>query len=133
MKKILVVDDTKTWLHFHTELINSFYADKFEIYTCSSAREALKVLHEHLNPVFDIIITDMQMEQSYLPLLAGEWLVQNLRMIKEYKNVPVITISAMNDLIERAKRLKIDCISKARLVNNKLLFKYMIEKSVVFS
>lgn len=128
MKKILIVDDTKMWALFHTELLNQLYGNYIEIIVCETAREALKTVHENINPVFDIIITDMQMEQSYMPLEAGEWLIRNIHMIKEYSNVPIVLISGVYNIEEYAKKLKVECISKSKLINNKLLFNYILEK-----
>lgn len=128
MKKILIVDDSKMWAAFHLELLKQLYGDENEISVCDSAKSALKVIHENINPVFDVIITDMQMESSYLPLEAGEWLIRNIQMIKEYDNVPIILISGANNIEEVAKKLKVECVSKSNLINNNLLFKYFLEK-----
>lgn len=131
-EKILIVDDTRSWLVFHRELINQLYGDLFEITTASSAQEAIDIVRHNVQNPFDLIITDMQMEDAYGSKLAGEWLVEHIKSIPEYNNTPIVVISAMYNIQHIADRLGVECISKTLLIHNKLLLKFMFEKLMPF-
>lgn len=131
-ERILIVDDTKSWLVFHKELINQLYGDLFEITMATSAQEAIDIVRHNIETPFNLIMTDMQMEDAYDPLLAGEWLVEHIKLIPEYKHTPIIVISAMYNIQQIADRLGVECISKSLLIYNKLLLKFMFEKLMPF-
>lgn len=130
--KILIVDDTKTWLMFHVRLIEKLYGNIFDITTAESAMEGLNKLKSHRDNPFSLIITDLQMEMDYDPMPAGEWLVNNIKTMKEYSSSNIVIISSMNNIEEIAKRLNVNCISKNMLSSNRLLMKYMLEKLMPF-
>lgn len=77
---------------------------------------------------FDVILTDLQMEFDYEPKLAGEWLVENIKNIYTYKSTHIIIISGMYNIEHIAKQLNVECISKAILIRNHNLMKFMFEK-----
>ncbi len=131
-KKILIVDDTRTWLFFHKEVISQLYNNIFDITPAISARDALNLINKNANNPYDIIITDLQMESSFEPKLAGEWLIEHIRNIKEYSTCKIIIISAMYNIEKIAENLNVECISKQLLIRNKLLIKYMFEKLMPF-
>ena len=132
VKKILIVDDTKSWLLFHTEIIRNLYGNLFEITTANSAKEALDIIKHNIENPFMLIMTDLQMEQDYEPELAGEWLVKKTREIKEYATTKLVIVSAMYNIEYIAKNLEVECLSKTMLINNKLLMKFMFEKLMPF-
>lgn len=131
-KRILIVDDTKSWLLFHKDVIQQLYSDLFEITFANSANEALSIIRHNTAHPFALILTDLQMEMDYEPKLAGEWLIENIRNIHEYSSVPIVIVSAMYNIEYIAKRLNVECISKNLLINNKLLMKFMFEKLMPF-
>lgn len=131
-KKILIVDDTKSWLVFHTELITQLYGDLFEITTADSAAEAIDIIRHNTDNPFCMVLTDLQMEMSYEPKLAGEWLVEHIKAIPEYSKTQIVVISAMYNIEHIALNLGVECISKTLLIHNKLLMKFMFEKLMPF-
>ncbi len=131
-KKILITDDTSSWLKFHKELIEELYGNMFEVTTASSAFEALDIIKHNTENPFILILTDLQMETAYEPKLAGEWLIENIREIKEYKSVNIVIISAVYNIEQIAKSYGVECISKHLLIRNKLLMKFMLEKLMPF-
>ncbi len=131
-KKILIVDDTKSWRLFHIELIKQLYGEIFDITVASSATEALNIIRHNIDNPFSIIITDLQMETDYEPKLAGEWLVEQIKKNHEYTFCKIVIVSAMYDIEQIAKRLNVECISKTILIRNKLLMKFMLEKLMPF-
>ena len=131
-KRILIVDDTKAWRMFHIDLIKQLYGDTFEITVASSAAEALNMIKHNTRNPFYIILTDLQMESDYEPKLAGEWLVEQIKQIREYSFSKIIIVSAMYNIEYIAKKLEVECISKNILIGNKLLMKFMFEKLMPF-
>lgn len=131
-KKILIVDDTKSWLAFHKDIIQQLYPEMFEITLADSATEALKIVRHNIDNPFSLILTDLQMETIYEPELAGEWLVKHIKNINEYSRCNIVIISAMYNIEFIAKQLNVECISKNLLIHNKLLMKFMFEKLMPF-
>ena len=131
-KKILIVDDTKSWLVFHKEVIQELYGDFFEIITANSATEALDIIRHNTGEAFCMVISDLQMESSYEPKLAGEWLVEQVKNIPAYSRTPIVLISAMYNIEHIAMNLGVECVSKTLLIHNKLLMKFMFEKLMPF-
>ena len=131
-KKILIVDDTKSWLVFHKEVIQQLYGDLFEIITADSATEALDIIRHNTENPFCMVITDLQMETAYDPKLAGEWLVEHIKDIPAYARTPIVLISAMYNIEHIAQTLGVECVSKTLLIHNKLLMKFMFEKLMPF-
>lgn len=128
MNKILITDDTRSWLVFHKSTIKSAFGEYFQITTAESAKEALSIIRKNIDNPFDIIITDLQMENDFEPQVAGEWLIERIRELKEYSTSKIIIISAMYNIETIAKKYKVECISKNMLVRNQLLLKFMFEK-----
>ncbi len=130
--RILIADDNIGWLNFHTKLIYELYDKLFEITTAHSAIEALNILKQNKDVPFSLIITDLQMETTFAPKLAGEWLIENVKQLNNYDSSKIVIISSMFNIEEVAKRNEVDCISKTMLIYNKLLMKYMFEKHMPF-
>ena len=126
-KKILIVDDTRAWLFFHKEVIRQLYGNTFNVTYALSAAEALNLVRKNIDEPYDIIITDLQMESTYEPKLAGEWLVENIKNINEYSACKIIIVSAMYNIEHIAKNMQVECIPKQLLIRNKLLMKFMFE------
>ncbi len=130
--KILIVDDTELWRSFHSGVITELYGKLFEITYAASAKEGLNLIKQNLEFPFAVIITDLQMESDFEPKLAGEWLIENIRQVKEYDMTRIVIISAMYNIEKIAQKHNVDCISKNMLIHNKLLLKYMFEKLMPF-
>lgn len=131
-KKILIVDDTNAWLAFHKELITQLYGDLFEITVSSSATEAIDIVRHNLEMPFDVVISDLQMEMDYEPLLAGEWLVENIQKIRAYNKTNIILISSMSNIEYIASKYGVKYIPKPFLIYNKLALKFMFEQLMPF-
>ena len=112
MKKILVVDDVPGWTRFHKNNIEYLNIEDVSIDVAFSAKEALSRLELESNTPYDVIFTDMQMESDFLPKLAGEWLIEQIQMLKEYCNSRIVIISASPNIERIAKKYNVDYISK---------------------
>lgn len=112
MKRILIVDDAYSWRKYHEDIIKNSGAD-FEITLANSATTANELLYSNSDEPFDIILTDMQMESDYLPLYAGEWLIEQIQAFSEYKHTEIIIISAAPNIKYIAEKYGVEFIRKA--------------------
>ena len=124
-KTILIVDDSKSWQVYNRTLVTELFPDKFDITLANSAVDALKIINDSKTP-FDFILTDLQMELDWEPLLAGEYLIKSLKETGLH-NSHIIIISSMYNIEIIAKQWNVEFVSKSKLVNNNLLLKYIIE------
>ncbi len=110
--RILVVDDVKGWRDHHSAILKSMFADCV-IDTAESAREGYeKVFENNLTP-YDIILTDLQMESDFEPLLAGEWFVERIKEMKNFYRTKIVIISATYNIKLIAEKLGVHYIPKS--------------------
>jgi len=89
MKKaqtILIIDDD----HSLCLLLDKILSDKYSVYSCSNAMDALCWLTEGNLP--DLIVTDIMM-----PSLTGIELLEKLRESGLFRSIPVIVLSGLDD------------------------------------
>lgn len=89
-KRVLVVDDNQTNLVILKTQLEQW---KLQPVTALSGRQALALLAE--NPVFHLVITDMQM-----PEMNGLDLARNIRML--YPPIPIILLSSIGEETRRS-------------------------------
>lgn len=111
MKKILIVDDVKGWRDYHSNIMLELIDNDVEITTADSAHAAYDILLQE--KTFDIIITDLQMENSYAPKHAGEWLIEQIKSFSRYIDTRIIIISASYNIRHIADMLEVRCIPKS--------------------
>lgn len=111
MKNILIVDDVKGWRDFNTNVMFELLGQDINIDTAESATKAYDYLLQ--NKPYDIILTDLQMEENYAPKYAGEWLVEQIKTFNIYSNTKIVMISAAYNVRHIADNLDIECIPKA--------------------
>jgi len=106
MKRILIVDDVPGWVRFHRVNIEYLNLDGgVEIDSANSAKEAVAKIEAAIDNPYDVIFTDLQMEADFLPQLAGEWIVKQIKTYsKYYPDVKVVIISASPSIEKIAKR-----------------------------
>ena len=112
MEKILIADDSQSWLKHHQVAVRQIFGDDINITLASSATEANEKLYLNSNAPFDIILTDMQMETDYAPLYAGEWLIEQVQKIPAYKNTNIIIVSATPTIRFIAEKYNVEYIPK---------------------
>ncbi len=110
---MLIVDDSSSWRRYHKDCIEQLYKDKYDITLTASAAQANDLLYAEVDEPYDIILTDMQMESDYLPLYAGEWLIEQIQNFDAYKNSRVIIISAAMNIKFIAEKYNVEYIRKA--------------------
>ena len=92
--------------------------ENLEIETACSANEALAKLEVSVDAPYDVIFTDMQMESNYLPKLAGQWLIEQIQMFKEYNKTKIVIISASPNIELIAKKYGVSYLSKFKARNS---------------
>lgn len=111
MKKVLIVDDIKGWIDYHTHFVSNLFPDAI-IEQALSAREGYDKLLEHNEKPFNIILTDLQMENDFEPKYAGEWFVEQIKTFKNYSKTKIVIISAAYNIRHIADTLGVECIPK---------------------
>lgn len=125
MKRILIVDDVKGWRVFNSEIVQEILGDELEIITAESAREAYDILLE--NKPLDVIITDLQMEDDFMPKYAGEWLIEQIKTFSRYNNTRIILISASYNARNIAEMLGVNCIPKPTALKSISAYRAILE------
>lgn len=112
MKRVLIVDDIEGWREFNSKIILELLGSDTEIVKASSAEEAYtRILESNANP-FDIIITDLQMENKYEPKYAGEWLIEQIKNLKNYCGTKIVIISSAYNIRYIAEQFSAEALPK---------------------
>lgn len=111
MKNVLIVDDVAGWRKFNAEIITELFGNDVDIDTAESATQAYDLLLQ-AKP-YDIILTDLQMEDDYAPKFAGEWLIEQIRTFNRYNCTKVVIISASYNVRHVAENYNVECIPKS--------------------
>lgn len=129
-KKILIVDDSRSWVEYHKSMLEKIYGDKFVIETAICARNGYDMIYNNLKNPYSLIITDLQMEQDFEPKLAGEWFVEQIQKMKEYSNTPIIMISAMYNIKKIAQTYNVNCLPKATAARDLTAYKLAMDELI---
>lgn len=127
-KKILIVDDSKGWLDYHKSSLREIYKDEFILEEANSARNGYEMVYNNLKLPYSLIISDLQMEWDFEPKHAGEWFIEQVKNLKEYKNTPIIIISASYNVRSIAKKLEVNCLPKAIAARDLTSYKLAIDE-----
>ncbi|WP_078543902.1 response regulator [Litchfieldia alkalitelluris] len=92
-KKVMVVDDDMRNVFALTSALES---NGMNVIFCENGKEALELLPEH--PDLDIILMDIMM-----PEMDGYETMENIRRIDEYKELPIIALTAKAMKYDRQK------------------------------
>ncbi len=111
--KILVTDDMKGWRDFNSTVMYELFGENIIVDTAESALEGYNKVLENNNEPYDIILTDLQMEEDYAPKLAGEWLVEQIKTLSNYYKTKIVMISASYNIRHIADNLGVECIPKS--------------------
>ena len=110
--KILITDDVKGWRDYHKNVISKLYPDA-DIETAEFAQEGYDRIMENNSSPYDVVITDLQMESDFIPLYAGEWLIERIKEMRNYYKTRIIIISAAYNIRTVAEKYNVDYIPKA--------------------
>jgi DNA-binding NtrC family response regulator len=129
-KKILVVDDSRGWLDYHTSTLKEILGAEFVVETANSARNGYDMIYNNLTIPYSLIISDLQMELDFEPKHAGEWFIEQVQKMKEYKNVSIIIVSASYNARMIAKLLGVECLPKVIASRDLTAYKLMVEELI---
>ncbi len=122
MKHCLVVDDSPSWNKFHYDNLKALYGEEIEIDRAYSAREGYEWVYNYIDNPYDFIITDLSMEYDFSPKFAGEWLVEQIQLLKQYYKTKIIIISGSMQIKSIAEGLGTDFVPKAVIANDKTVY-----------
>lgn len=127
--KILIVEDSTEWIKFHINLLNQLLEDdSFEIDFEISARAGFNKVIKKSETRYDLIISDLEMEEISGENYAGGWFIRNILKREECKNSKILIISGSHDINQVAKEFNVDFISKYLLSNNPEIMGYKLEE-----
>lgn len=116
--RVLIVDDVPGWIRFHKNNLEYLNIPNLEIDTADSALHALSKIEVSIDNPYDVIFTDMQMEGNFLPKLAGEWLIEQIQMLNEYRSTKIVIISASPSINLIAQKYGVEYVSKYIIRNS---------------
>ncbi len=113
MKKVLIVDDVRGWREQHLLILRELLGEEATFDMASSAQEGYDLVYNNLNEPYDLIVTDLQMESDFAPKYAGEWLVEQIKLLSAYATTRIVLISATYNIRLIAEGLNVRYISKS--------------------
>jgi len=125
--RFLVVDDGYDWVKFHSSNISKTMPHA-QIEVAMSGFEALNMVLKQDENYYDIILSDMQMEDVEDELYAGIWLIKRLLASGKCKNTKIIIISAVYNIKEVARNLNVNYMSKSSLISSPQSFEYKLKE-----
>mgnify|MGYP003294602567 CR=1 FL=1 len=127
MKRILIADDLESWQKYNHATIKEIFPEA-EFVVVDSAKSAYTKILENNNTPFDIIVTDMQMEEDFSPLYAGEWLISQIQTLQNYYRTQIVIISGTNNIKQIAESYNVDYIRKSVACNDKTSYGILLAK-----
>ena len=124
--KILIVDDVKGWRDYHSVVLKNLFPDA-TIQTAESAKEGYDRLIENKAEPFNIILTDMQMEDDFAPKYAGEWFIEQIKTFKNYINTEIVIVSATYNISFIADTCGVKYIKKSTARNFPQAYEFLKE------
>ena len=119
--KILAVDDNFDWLTTHSMELSLACGDNPELISACSAFEALNIYKdEYLENPFDLVITDLQMESDFEPMLAGEWLIKEILELNTEQKILIVSSHFNIDVI--ADEYGVESLSKRLIIADPLCY-----------
>lgn len=112
MKHALIVDDSQSWNNYHCQNLAQIYGEELEIDRAYTAREGYDWVYNYVENPYDLIITDLSMESDFAPKFAGEWFVEQIKLLKQYYRTKIVIISGSMTIKQIAEDLGVDYIPK---------------------
>lgn len=131
-KKILAVDDSISWLDYHKSTIGKIYGPEFVVEVANSARKGYDMIYNNINKPYSLILVDLQMELDFDPKYAGVWLIEQIQKLNQYRNVPIIIISATYNISTIANSLQVNYLRKAEAAQDLEAYKLAIKEALAY-
>ena len=114
--KVLILDDSYSWQEFHKNNIEEIFIElnitDYKIDTVSWAKEGYDAVMQNIDEPYQLIISDLQMEDDFRPQFAGEWFVEQVKTFKQYLNTKIVLCSASYNIKQIAENLSVNFIPK---------------------
>lgn len=134
MKKILIVDDSPAWRVFHKNNIEEIFIEignnDYKIDLAISARNGYDFIMQNNENPYDLIISDLQMEEDFAPKYAGEWFVEQVKTFRKYFKTKIIISSGCYNIKQIAEELTVEYIPKRVAVSDINEYKEIIINSL---
>jgi len=127
--KIFIAEDAFEWIKFHIFHLKSFLGeDCVEINYAFSSAEGLRKISEKVDYTYDLVISDLEMEELSEEKYAGINFIKRARGFLPCKNAKFLIVSGSHDIKEVASLLGVDFLPKYSLSSNPSLINYKIEE-----
>ncbi len=114
--KVLILDDSYSWQEFHKINIEEIFIEldikNYQIDTVSWAKEGYDAVMQNIDEPYQLIISDLQMEDDFRPQFAGEWFAEQVKTFKQYLNTKIVLCSASYNIKQIAENLSVNFIPK---------------------
>lgn len=114
--KVLILDDSYSWQEFHKNNIEEIFIEldikNYQIDTVSWAKKGYDAVMQNIDEPYQLIISDLQMEDDFRPQFAGEWFVEQVKTFKQYLNTKIVLCSASYNIKQIAENLSVNFITK---------------------
>jgi len=129
MIRALVVDDSVSWVKYHKAhlLANN---ENIDVDVAYSAREGYDWIYNMISSPYDLVITDLHMEFDFEPKYAGEWLVEQIKLLKQYANAKIVLCSASYDIKTIAANLNVEYIPKSAASKSTEFYKNILNNII---
>lgn len=134
MKKVLVVDDSYSWREFHKNALDEIFIeiseDDYQIDLAESARDGYTAVMQNNSSPYNLIISDLQMEDDFVQKYAGEWFIEQVKTFKSYTNSHIIISSGCFNIRQIAESLNVNYVPKRVAVTDINQYKETIIKLI---
>lgn len=134
MKKILVVDDSYSWREFHKNALDEIFIeiseDDYQIDLAENARDGYTAVMQNNSSPYNLIISDLQMEDDFVQKYAGEWFIEQVKTFKSYTNTHIIISSGCFNIRQIAESLNVNYVPKRVAVTDINQYKETIIKLI---
>lgn len=116
MIKVLIVDDSYSWREFHKNALDEIFIelseDDYQIDLAENAKDGYTAVMQNNSSPYNLIISDLQMEEDFAPKYAGEWFVEQIKTFKSHMNTRIIISSGCYNIKQIAENLETYYIPK---------------------
>ena len=134
MIKVLIVDDSYSWREFHKNSLDEIFIelpeDDYQIDLAENARDGYSAIIQNCSFPYELVITDLQMEEDFTPKYAGEWLIEQIKTFKSYTKTSIIISSGCYNIKQIAENLGTNYIPKRVAVTDLNQYKEKIIKLI---
>lgn len=115
---ILVVDDSPMIIHLVSSIL-----EEYHLQFALNGEEALKIMNQNQN--IDLILLDIEM-----PIMNGYEVLKELKMNKDFRDIPVIFLTVKDEIEEETKGLELGAVDYIKKPINTGILKARVEAHI---